>query len=55
MEQARNFLYGINRKKDALKKAKSEKIKKDLKKSIFRDERELDYYCKYKGIKKGEL
>lgn len=50
MREAVSFAREIIRKREASKKTKSEKLRRDYEKSIQRDQKELIFYAKAKGL-----
>lgn len=50
MIEAVKFAREIIRKREASKKTKSEKLRRDYEKSIQRDQRDLVYYAQARGL-----
>lgn len=50
MNKALEFAKEIKEKEEAVKKSNSDYFKRDYRKSIERDRKELKYYCKQKDI-----
>lgn len=50
MIEAVKFAREIIRKREASKKTKSEKLRRDYEKSIQRDQRDLVYYAQVRGL-----